>query len=205
MKKFCGCDHFLLDEAPLFCNETIAEAQWYACSRKTTPVLWLRVYGTRGVADTRGGSQLRKAQSDGVGSYDMRTAQLEESHWPVEGYRRPATAGAVGKSGDFGASSQKVAGHDPIPKEHIALGTRSRSQRTCRQGGTIYPDRCRAGAKPAAAAAGFPGACQWLSLSWIRDALWCQAAIPVLREPAEETSGRMHAVFESGLAHEASG
>jgi hypothetical protein len=131
-KKIYRSDHFSLDLAPLLCHGTIAEGQWYAYSKKTTPVLRSRVYGTRAGPDPRGRGHLRGDKLHGVGSYGMRVARLEKSQWPVEGHRMPGTVDAVGQAGDFGASSQKVVGLCQIQKEHFAGWTGRLLQRTYR-------------------------------------------------------------------------
>jgi hypothetical protein len=202
MKRISGNEHFSLDKTPLICYEKIAKGQWHAS--KTAKDLWAAVFDARGSVDPRGRRQLCWNQPLRIGAHDLRTAQLEKTHWPAEVDRRPSAAGAVGKSRDFGASGQKDVAHGPIRKEHFASGASSGLLRTYRHCGAVHPDRCGIGAKPGAAAA-FPGVGQPVSLSGIRHAFWGKAPISVLCEPARQTGGRLLAVFLSGLADEASG
>ena len=60
---------------------------------------------------------------------------------------------------------------------------------------------CGAGKEPQKAP-NFQGSCKPASLPGICYALWCEASVPGLREPAPTASGRVCAVFQPSLADE---
>jgi len=201
---FLDVDHFLLDKVPLFCYGTIRGGQWYAHSKRSTEVLWSRVYQRRGVFDPRGCRDLWRDQPDRACPYCMRIAGLEASQWRTEGPGVPGSAGAVGEPGGFDTSGQKVVRFEHIQEEDCARWGRASSQRAYGQRGGLYPLGCAVGRKPTTAAT-FQGACKPVSLSGIRNALRGAAPVFGLRNQAPAGSGRVRAVFESGMANEGPG
>jgi len=119
--------------------------------------------------------------------------------------RVPGPAGTAGRPGVFEASAESPdRTEERHETAHCANDRGPTLGQTGGQCGGVFA-LGRGVGKESERASTFQGPCKLVPLPGIRDALRSEAAIPVLREQAKAGSCWLHAVFEPGLADEASG